>query len=134
VRRCAAAAASHARSARALFDPNPCGTRAHCRSSDGEPEGPRPPRVVPVREPEPLNDFERARLENIRRNQEALAGAPPTLPGNNARAHPRRTRPPAPALAGLLPPRALASRVLTVAPRHTRSADGWRGGACAQAE
>jgi len=31
-------------------------------------------RAAPVPEPEPLNDFERARLENIRRNQEALAG------------------------------------------------------------
>jgi hypothetical protein len=57
---------------------NPCqrNARAH-RSSEGEEEGPRPPRVAPVREPEPLNDFERARLENIRRNQEALAGALP---------------------------------------------------------
>jgi hypothetical protein len=45
------------------------------RSSDEEEGGGRGPRVAPVREPEPLNDFERARLENIRRNQEALAGA-----------------------------------------------------------
>ena len=34
----------------------------------------RASRGVVVPEPEPLNDFERARLENIRRNQEALAG------------------------------------------------------------
>ena len=49
--------------------------RLAMRSGSDEDEGPgRGPRLAPVREPEPINDFERARLENIRRNQEALAG------------------------------------------------------------
>jgi len=45
--------------------------------SEEDDEGPpvRSGRALAVREPEPVNDFERARLENIRRNQEALAGA-----------------------------------------------------------
>ena len=49
--------------------------RLAMRSGSDEDDGPgRGPRLAPVREPEPINDFERARLENIRRNQEALAG------------------------------------------------------------
>jgi hypothetical protein len=48
-------------------------------SDDDEEAAPRAPRAAVVREPEPINDFERARLENIRRNQEALAGT--SLPG-----------------------------------------------------
>ena len=52
----------------------PC-VRLAMRSGSDEDDGPgRGPRMAPVREPEPINDFERARLENIRRNQEALAG------------------------------------------------------------
>jgi hypothetical protein len=49
--------------------------RLALRSGSDDDDGPgRGPRMAPVREPEPINDFERARLENIRRNQEALAG------------------------------------------------------------
>ena len=47
------------------------------RSKTAAHETARAARAVVVPEPEPLYDVERARLENIRRNQEALAGTQP---------------------------------------------------------
>ena len=61
--------------------------RARRGSDDDEGAG-RGPRAAPVREPEPINDFERARLENIRRNQEALAGELPPAAAARAAARP----------------------------------------------
>ena len=55
------------------------------RSKTAAHETARAARAVVVPEPEPLNDFERARLENIRRNQEALAGTHPLLPAPRTR-------------------------------------------------